>query len=242
MASANSPEFRFAGKKTKKRMTRPGTFPINKKVEGQRTPRLPQINNPLTIAILSAGVKTLRAVTRNLGSSSRVGRTQRFQQRISRRLQGSGIVAYLDKTGDLDVTVSVNEAFGKPTLVSVDIRLTEAQARSVRQNIGAGEKQNDREKAYFVFMTDLLERAVEQVWDNPEIAPVAIRGRIVSVDDLGSPRPEEESLLRNGKVKSQSEQSVLFDMTSLGYQDEIARPRDLFEVYGAPASDRSWRS
>ena len=34
---------------------------------------------------------------------------------------------------------------------------------------------------------------------------------------------------------------VMADMTLLGFDDGTARPTDLFERYGAPASDRNWR-
>ncbi|MDO5049125.1 MAG: hypothetical protein Q4D87_04495 [Actinomycetaceae bacterium] len=64
--------------------------------------------------------------------------------------------------------------------------------------------------------TDLLERACHYVWDNAPKTPVA-----VSVT-----------------VTSPGEQWTLAD---LDFEDEVARPHELYERFGAPASDPGWK-
>lgn len=64
--------------------------------------------------------------------------------------------------------------------------------------------------------TDLLERTARYVWDNATKSPVA-----VSVTITG---PGEQ-----------------WTLADLDFEDEVARPHELFERFGAPASDPNWK-
>ena len=98
---------------------------------------------------------------------------------------------------------------------------------------------HDQQRALAVFLVDLLERLVEGCWDNPEIAPVAVRGRVIAVHDHLSRAGEIKHTRRHVGV-SESETLVL-DMRDLGYQDETGRVGDLYNRYGSPKADPDWR-
>ena len=98
---------------------------------------------------------------------------------------------------------------------------------------------HEEQKTLAVLLSDLLERVVEGCWDNPEIAPVAVRGRVVAVHDHVS-RAGEIKHVRHHVGVSESETLVL-DMRDLGYHDEIGRVGDLYDRYGSPKSDPAWR-
>lgn len=83
----------------------------------------------------------------------------------------------------------------------------------------------EEQSALAVLATDLLDRAARAMWDNPELAPVAVRGRML----VGPTQAEDD------------EETLLLDLRDIGYPDEIARAEDLFERYGPPAFDRAWR-
>lgn len=83
----------------------------------------------------------------------------------------------------------------------------------------------EEQGAIAVLAADLLDRAARAMWDNPELAPVAVRGRMLA--SRTQTDPDEETLL--------------LDLRDIGYPDEIARVEDLFERYGAPAFDQAWR-
>lgn len=90
------------------------------------------------------------------------------------------------------------------------------------------------------FLRDLFARLVERLWDNPVVAPVAIRGRVVEEmrepGSTGQPGKDE----RVNQADTPATRTLL-DMRDLGYQDEIGRPEDLYANYGAPAVDPRWR-
>lgn len=73
---------------------------------------------------------------------------------------------------------------------------------------------------------DMLSTVVKTMW-NMEIAPVAVRGRVLVRESSGATKDDEAR--------------VLADMTSLGYAGETARPDDLYERLGPPAADPTWR-
>lgn len=225
-----------------------GNLPINKgvpgrdgDVEGEKR-KLPQINNPITIAALDVGARTIKSLTHNLRPSFRPGRPERFRLRVLRSLRTSAALAEVERFGGFDIRIDVQESFGKPTLVSVDLCISERQRKGMLQRFENEGKAI--EESYRVLLQDLLERMVEEVWDNPEIAPVAVRGRIVAVN--GSPqdaKPVEKTHPHLGRrhLPKLKGEKVLMDMTHLGYEDEIARPIDLYDTYGSPASDPAWR-
>ena len=74
----------------------------------------------------------------------------------------------------------------------------------------------------------MLDRVTRALWDNPEMAPVNVRARVLQST--------------GGELEEPGAQSeCLADMTTIGFTDEIARPDELFARYGAPASDPAWR-
>lgn len=203
----------------------------------------PRVHNPLAVKILSWTANITSGLTRDWRPTFLPGREERFQALLRRELASSPLMNEADRVGGVVIDVDIRSAFGKPTLVNVDLRLTERQYELIIEHLRKeheGEEgsqeiedaqwedtqwEDTQWKAYRFFLADLLERLVQAVWDNPEIAPVAVRGRGVLTDNS----PEM-------KVKA-----VTIDMTDIGYQDETARPADLYRNLGAPASDPQWR-
>ena len=111
--------------------------------------------------------------------------------------------------GAARVLVEVGEGFGRPSLVSADIIVADG---------GGGDGG----------AVPMLDRVTRALWDNPEMAPVNVRARVLQSTggDLEEPGTQSECLA---------------DMTTIGFADEIARPDELFARYGAPASDPAWR-
>ncbi|QPK81391.1 pyridine nucleotide-disulfide oxidoreductase [Schaalia sp. ZJ405] len=73
----------------------------------------------------------------------------------------------------------------------------------------------------------LLDAAASAVWNNREISPVSVRARVLTAQGE-----------RNSADRRVRE---LVSMEALGFPDDIARPSELFEIYGPPASDPQWR-
>jgi hypothetical protein len=183
--------------------------PINK--GGAQPPRrLPQINNKVTIAALTAGAYLVRKLGKQLAPRAHPGQTQRFEARIRRALASTPAGMEAGRMGGIKLNVSVNSSFGKPTLVSTDIILTPTQAQVAER---LGEKSP--------LLGDALERIAQSIWDNPEVCPAAVRGRICESDS-------------NSDI-------TLLDMKSIGFGDEIARPEELYKRFGPPAGDPRWR-
>lgn len=180
----------------------------------------PEVTNPVLVWALGVGEKITGTLTRNLRVSAPPGREKRFEMRIRNALAPSVLMDEANRVGGITITILVRESFGKPTLVSVDISLTREQMDQVRTHLLDPDQEEAQLRTYDLFLADFLERVVQEVWDNPEIAPVGVRGRLIITGE----NPE-----------------VLLDMTDLGYRDEIARPADLYERLGAPASDPLWR-
>ena len=108
--------------------------------------------------------------------------------------------------GAARVLVEVGEGFGRPSLVSADIIVADGDGGAV----------------------PMLDRVTRALWDNPEMAPVNVRARVLQST--------------GGELEEPGAQSeCLADMTTIGFADEIARPDELFARYGAPASDPAWR-
>ncbi len=200
--------------------------------------RLPQIDNPVIVGAIGLGLMGAGAVARTLHPRGRAGRRERFRQRIAEALaRRAGDAVELSPE---NLVVDVEESFGKPALVSVDIRVDPAwvDRASGAESIAPGESRRgdtvDAQGARVlddVVLPSMLELTARTAWDNPEVAPVAVRGRVTLVTDAqASISPEPDHVER-----------VLADMTLLGFPDEIARPGDLYDRYGAPASDPTWR-
>jgi hypothetical protein len=180
-----------------------GSVPVNKGSRGAPK-RLPQIDNPVLIGVAGLGALGAGLALRSLRPTHRAGRSERIRMLVSDAVQ-RGVEVHGPETAPASVDVQVHEAFGKPPLVSIDVRMERTVDEEVAQ--------------------DLLDRAVRAAWHNPELAPVAVRARV---------------LLPVHKERDPSAK-VLVDMTALGCEDETARPADLYARYGSPASDPNWR-
>jgi hypothetical protein len=222
------------------------SMPVNKGAAGAPGGRrLPQIDNPVIVGAVGLGLLGAGAAVRTLRPRGRRGREERFRQRIAEALaRGRGVPeggggaggpgAELGLSPE-DLDVRVEESFGRPTLVSVDVRVgREGLARAAG---GSAATLAD------AVLPDLLDRIARAAWDNPEVAPVAVRGRI-TLDVAGG----GDAAVAPGAGGSEAPGApagggphVLADMTALGFPDEIARPGDLYDRYGAPASDPAWR-
>ncbi len=226
-------------------------LPINKgRGEGSGERKLPQITGPKTIRALGTARNFARSTIGHLRPVIPPGRNQRFQNLISVVLDTSPLVEEVREWADIDVRAEVFEGFGKPTLVSFDVVLTDHDPNHSE----LGDVSRPERRSLVVLSEDVLERVVEAIWDNPEMAPVGIRGRVL-VSSAMSPDSEGSEVGTEGvlgdvedraRVAAQgqdikADESVLFDMRDLGYVDEVARVDDLFARYGAPSFDPTWR-
>lgn len=229
--------------------------PINKGTFSSATRKIPQIASPLVIGALGVGALGAGIAMQAMRPSKRSGRSSRFRALLLSSVD-EALRARLEELAPsipLEVSVEVGEGFGKPALVAFDIFLPKGGGVSP------------------AILSELLDVATKAVWDNPELAPVAIRGRIITsfdaparkdaggswagraCSDEAGPEPElADSASAAGPTSAGSEEEVtkeggkagvfvLADMTVLGFLDETARPEDLFARYGSPASDPRWR-
>lgn len=229
--------------------------PINKGTFSSATRKIPQIASPLVIGALGVGALGAGIAMQAMRPSKRSGRSSRFRTLLLSSVDEAlrARLEELEPSIPLEVSVEVGEGFGKPALVAFDIFLPKVGGVSP------------------AILSELLDVATKAVWDNPELAPVAIRGRIITPIDVparedaggswagracsdeAGPEPElADSGSAAGPTSAGSEEEVtkeggkagvlvLADMTVLGFLDETARPEDLFARYGSPASDPRWR-
>ena len=200
--------------------------PVNKAASSGLRGRLPQIAGPLMIGALGVGALGAGIAWRALSSTRGTGRTQRFVDLATAALE-SGFPLRVDEAGAGGgsgaegvaraprrvVHVEVGEGFGRPSLVSIDVVVASSDALS------------EREAA-----TRALDAITRATWNNPEMAPVSVRARVLGahddVDDLEAPGAQTDTVV---------------DMSALGFADEIARPDELYDRYGAPDCDPAWR-
>ena len=200
--------------------------PVNKATSAGLRGRLPQIAGPLMIGALGVGALGAGIAWRALSSTRGTGRTQRFVDLATAALD-SGFPLRVDEAGAGEgvadegaaraprrvVHVEVGEGFGRPSLVSIDVVVASSDALS------------EREAA-----TRALDAITRATWDNPEMAPVSVRARVLGAhddaDDLEAPGVQTDTVV---------------DMSALGFADEIARPDELYDRYGAPDCDPAWR-
>lgn len=229
--------------------------PINKGTFSSATRKIPQIASPLVIGALGVGALGAGIAMQAMRPSKRSGRSSRFRTLLLSSVDEAlrARLEDLEPSPPLEVSVEVGEGFGKPALVAFDVCLPKGGGVSP------------------AILSELLDVATKAVWDNPELAPVAIRGRIITsfdaparedaggswagraCSDEAGPEPElADSASAAGPTSAGSEEEVtreggkagvrvLADMTVLGFLDETARPEDLFARYGSPASDPRWR-
>ncbi len=234
-------------------------LPINK---GSGEPsierRLPQITGKKTIAALGAFRSMVRGAFGNLKVSVPPGRNERFESLITRVLDASPLIDDIEEILTVRVRVNVFEGFGKPTLVSFDVLIVDRsdQLDEVRDDylarsnalVVSGDSsaeaedssENHEQTGLGVLGSDLFDRVVSAVWNNPEMAPIGVRGRVIAVHgEVDQDEANQAESLAGTDLRPNEE--LLFDMRDLGYVDEIARVDDLYQRYGAPAFDPLWR-
>ena len=205
--------------------------PVNKAASAGLRGRLPQIAGPLMIGALGVGALGAGIAWRALSSTRGTGRTQRFVDLATAALD-SGFPLRVDEAGAGEgvagegvagegaaraprrvVHVEVGEGFGRPSLVSIDVVVASSDALS------------EHEAA-----TRALDAITRATWNNPEMAPVSVRARVLvahdEAGDLEAPGAQTDTVV---------------DMSALGFADEIARPDELYDRYGAPDCDPAWR-
>lgn len=195
--------------------------PVNKATSAGLRGRLPQIAGPLMIGALGVGALGAGIAWRALSSTRGTGRTQRFVDLATAALEsdfplrsdegvaGAGEVRSPRRV----VHVEVGEGFGRPSLVSIDVVVAPSDALSERE-----------------VATRALDAITRATWNNPEMAPVSVRARVLvahdEAGDLEAPGAQTDTVV---------------DMSALGFADEIARPDELYDRYGAPECDPAWR-
>ena len=207
--------------------------PVNKAASSGLRGRLPQIAGPLMIGALGVGALGAGIAWRALSSTRGTGRTQRFVDLATAALE-SGFPLRVDEAGDGEagtgadarvhadgavraprrvVHVEVGEGFGRPSLVSIDVVVSAADFLSQREAA-----------------TRALDAITRVTWNNDEMAPVSVRARVLlahdDATDLEAPGAQTDTVV---------------DMSALGFADEIARPDELYDRYGAPDCDPTWR-
>ncbi|WP_099332866.1 hypothetical protein [Actinomyces minihominis] len=167
-------------------------------------------------------LKAVRNTVKNLFGNMKhqpvPGRNERILKLVTDTVLAAPAVRLLPDPEELEVRVDVQEGFGKPLLITIDLVATLSHSEMDQYST------EERQTLKRIF-TDLLDRAATVAWDNPEVAPVGVRGRVLVVT------PADEG----------GEQYLVADMTDLGFEDEIARVSDLYERLGAPDSDPDWR-
>ena len=202
--------------------------PVNKAASSGLRGRLPQIAGPLMIGALGVGAIGAGIAWRALASTRGTGRTQRFTDLVSSALEAAFPETFIDHAATSGsrapvegapgaprrvVHVEVGEGFGRPSLVSIDVVVASSDALS------------EHEAA-----TRALDAITRATWNNPEMAPVSVRARVLVAHDdavdLEAPGAQTDTVV---------------DMSALGFADEIARPDELYDRYGAPEGDPAWR-
>ena len=197
--------------------------PVNKAAASGLRGQLPQIAGPLVIGALGVGAIGAGIAWRALASTRGTGRTQRFAELASSALEAAFPETFIDEAGvgpgergsseRRVVNVEVGEGFGRPSLVSIDVV---APASDELANVEVA--------------TEALDALTRAVWNNAEMAPVSVRARVLvahdDADDLEAPGAQTDTVV---------------DMSALGFADEIARPDELYDRYGAPECDPAWK-
>ena len=195
--------------------------PVNKAASAGLRGRLPQIAGPLMIGALGVGALGAGIAWRALSSTRGTGRTQRFVDLATAALESDfplrsdeGVAGEGEARAPRRVVhVEVGEGFGRPSLVSIDVV------------VASSDELSEREVA-----TRALDAITRATWNNPEMAPVSVRARVLAAHDEA------------GDLEAPGAQTdTVVDMSALGFADEIARPDELYDRYGAPECDPAWR-
>ena len=206
--------------------------PVNKAAASGLRGQLPQIAGPLVIGALGVGAIGAGIAWRALASTRGTGRTQCFAELASSALEAAFPETFIDEAGvgpgergsseRRVVNVEVGEGFGRPSLVSIDVV---APASDELTNIEIA--------------AQALDAVTAAAWNNPEMAPLSVRARILLARDGVHADDDRRDGEYVGAPGAQTE--VVVDMTALGFEDEIARPDELYARYGAPDCDPAWR-
>lgn len=206
--------------------------PVNKAAASGLRGQLPQIAGPLVIGALGVGAIGAGIAWRALASTRGTGRTQRFAELASSALEAAFPETFIDEAGvgpgehgsgeRRVVNVEVGEGFGRPSLVSIDVVAPESD-----------------ELTNVEIAAQALDAVTAAAWNNPEMAPVSVRARILLARDGAHADDDRSDGEHVGAPAAQTE--VVVDMTALGFEDEIARPDELYARYGAPDCDPAWR-
>ena len=195
--------------------------PVTKAASSGLRGRLPQIAGPLMIGALGVGALGAGIAWRALSSTRGTGRTQRFVDLATAALESDfplrsdeGVAGEGEARAPRRVVhVEVGEGFGRPSLVSIDVV------------VASSDELSEREVA-----TRALDAITRATWNNPEMAPVSVRARVLAAHDEA------------GDLEAPGAQTdTVVDMSALGFADEIARPDELYDRYGAPECDPAWR-
>ena len=190
--------------------------PVNKAAASGLRGQLPQIAGPLVIGALGVGAIGAGIAWRALASTRGTGRTQRFAELASSALEAAFPETFIDEVGvgpgergsseRRVVNVEVGEGFGRPSLVSIDVV---APALDELANVEVA--------------TEALDALTRAVWNNAEMAPVSVRARVLVA------RGDADSSADARAVPGAQTKAVA-DMAVLGFEDEIARPDELYAL------------
>ncbi len=164
------------------------------------------------------------------------GRSDKLLALVEAQVGELPLLSMFPNVGVPAVRLSIDEAFGKPLLVTVDLLFSDLDHV-------LADLDEDEQHALRVLVSDVLDRVVRLLWDNPLVAPIAIRGRVLVLrapGDEGAESSDDPGRFQNHLQVLPGEVLVV-DMQGLGFVDEIARSEDLFDRYGPAASDPTWR-
>ena len=202
--------------------------PVNKSASGAGR-QIPQIASPLVIGALGVGVVGAGLALRAMRPARRRGRSDRFRLFLLAALDDALSVPShsLPRDIPIDIKAEISDGFGKPSLATFDI-LVPASA-----------------DLDLTAVAEILDVATSATWNNSELAPLAIRGRVLASTSVSangeSEAPTDGTRPSNAGSGGGSQPVVLADMTVLDFIDETARPDELYARYGAPDSDPAWR-
>ena len=181
---------------------------------GQERPGL-DLRGFMPKTALNAARLAVRQFLRDVKPTPKPGRSERIRRQVTDQALSAPLVRLVPEGAQTKVSLRLEEAFGKPLLVSIDLTF-DLGDRPIP------ELPEDELRVLRCLLSDWLDRAVQSAWDNEEVAPVAVRPRVIVLHG-----PNQET-------------TVLADGESLGFEDEIARVEDLYQRFGSPAADPTW--
>lgn len=187
-------------------------------------------------AFLEVARATVRGMVGKALPKPSPGRTAQLLALVEGQVDGLPLFSMFPHVGVPAVRLRIDESFGKPLLVTVDLLFSDMDHILAALD-------EDEQHALRVLVSDVLDRVVRVLWDNPLVAPIAIRGRVLVARDPADENAQvvqSQGSFRN-RLQVLPREVLVVDMQGLGFTDEIARTEDLFERYGPAASDPNWR-